>query len=94
MNSKENKETTRVNLYLNNELVAKLDEFSKKRGLNRSSGLSVLLFEFFEQKDSLNTLSQFTPYLHLLKTKNPDQEEVMDLAKNFFPLLEEEKTSN
>lgn len=46
----------RVNLYLDVELVKKLDEYAESRGISRTAAVSVILNEYFHGVVALDTL--------------------------------------
>ena len=49
----------RVNLNLEEELVAKVDAYADSMYVNRTNAFALIIGQFFEQKETLKTLSVF-----------------------------------
>lgn len=54
---------TRINCYLDDSLVAKIDDYAAKMHISRTSAISVLLSSRFEQTASVETLAELTKML-------------------------------
>lgn len=47
----------RINLNLDEELLSQLDDYASKMHISRSSALSVLLSQFFQNQKAIQTMS-------------------------------------
>ena len=49
---------TRINLNLDNDLLKRIDNYAKKRGINRTAAISVLCGEYLEQKETVEIMGK------------------------------------
>lgn len=58
----------RVNTYMHQELVEKLDAFADENGLSRNAAISFALNQYFTQLKAVDVLAQMTALIQEAKT--------------------------
>lgn len=53
----------RVNVYLNEDVLAQIDEFAKKNGISRSGAISVLCIQSIQSNKSIDVIAKFQDLL-------------------------------
>lgn len=51
------KETTKVQAFMKNTLVSKLDEYAESLGISRSSAINVCVSQYLQQLDTMQTMT-------------------------------------
>lgn len=52
------KETTRINMNLSDELLAKVDNFAAENCVNRSAAINVIISTYFRQNDAMEAMTK------------------------------------
>lgn len=68
----------RLNLYMDKEKVKRVDAYAAELGISRSAALSIIVTQFFEQRDSIAASQNMLAFL-----QTPDGESLLKhLKKN------------
>lgn len=51
------KETTKVQAFMKNTLVSKLDKYAESLGISRSSAINVCVSQYLQQLDTMQTMT-------------------------------------
>jgi len=52
------KENMRLNIYMNPNIVARIDKYAEELGLSRSSAISVICYEYFRSEDATKAMGK------------------------------------
>lgn len=73
-----NPDLKRLNLWMNVELVNRVDEFGKSMGgISRSAAFSVIISQYFQQQDNLQVAGNLMEYM-----RSNDFTALVEMSKN------------